>query len=484
MPDNIKTLKFPFVNHEIEMNIEDTVFHYLKEISKEDFFQSLNYIIKEMAGNANKANLKRIHFRRKNLNIRDIDEYEEGMKDFQQELNEKQDLYFSLANDMGYFVKIDLFIENGHLVILIIDNSVLLPVEIQRIRERFLKASKFNSMEEVLAEGLDMTEGGGFGIILVILMLRQMGVDERVLKIMKSSNLTRFELSIPLTLVTSEESDIIADSIAQEIQEIPQFPQHVLELQRILKNPNANFDHLSHIVKKDPALIADLLKTANSVMYALPHKVNSINEAVKLIGFKGVESLVLTYATQKLLMNNYRLDLIHNVMDHSAEVGYYASEIARLYQFKEAQDDIYIGGLLHDIGKIMVNALKPNMIDRIKTICRERGISRELMENLTNGYNHSIIGGKLAKKWNFPESLYQIIRYHHVPTEAAEGYFHQVACTYLADIFFYYRRDQALFSAVNFQVRKFFEITHKEDFESLYKKITDKFERKMEMWRS
>jgi HD-like signal output (HDOD) protein len=132
----------------------------------------------------------------------------------------------------------------------------------------------------------------------------------------------------------------------------------------------------------------------------------------------------------------------------------------------------------------MVNALKPNMIDRIKTICRERGISRELMENLTNGYNHSIIGGKLAKKWNFPESLYQIIRYHHVPTEAAEGYFHQVACTYLADIFFYYRRDQALFSAVNFQVRKFFEITHKEDFESLYKKITDKFERKMEMWRS
>ena len=482
MPENVKTLKYAFINHEIELVIEDTVYKYLENISKDNLFESLNYIVKEIAGNANKANMKRIHFRRKNLKIESQEDYEEGIKDFQKELNENPDAYFSLAEKLGYYVRVDLFIEKGILVIMIMDNSILIPIEVERIRDKFKHAARFKTMEEVFAEGLDLTEGGGFGIILMILMLRKLGLDEKVIKIMKGKNQTRFELHIPLNLVSAEESEYIADSLVSEIKKIPQFPQHVLELQKILRDENADFSDLAKIIEKDPALIADLLKTANSVMYALPHRVHSIEEAVKLIGFKGIQNLVLTYSTQKLLMNQYRLDVILEIMNHSAEVAFYAYEIAKMHNLKQLMDDIYVGGILHDIGKIMVNALKPKLIEKIKRLCREKGINQDLLENLTNGYNHSIIGGKLAEKWNFPVMITDIIRFHHIPTEASDISFPAAATVNLADTIYYSNRGQVLYPSLNYQVKKFFNLETSESFESILDKLTKKFDRKLENW--
>lgn len=482
MKKNNQTMKFPYINHQIELVIEDKVYKYLKEMTRENLFESLNYIVKEVAGNANKANMKRIHFRRKDLNIHDHKEYEEGMKNFQEELNEKPDVYFQLARELGFYVKISMYIEEENMVIMVLDNSPLLPVEVDRIREKFKKAAKFKTLEQVFAEGLDLSEGGGFGLIMTILMLRKIGVDEKVFKIMKNEKFTAIHLQLPLNLVSSQESEVIAESIATEIDAIPQFPPHILQLQKILGDPNAEFKDLAKIIERDPALIADLLKTANSVLYALPHQVESIEEAVKLIGFKGVGTLILTYSTQHLMMNRYRLDVINEIMNHSAEVAFYAHEIARHFNLKEHIDTIYLGGILHDIGKIMINALKPHMMKRIKKLCKEKGLSQNFLEQLTNGYNHAIIGGKLAEKWNFPQLLTELIRYHHVPTESQDENFPMVSCIYLADFFYYHRRGDASYTDINYLVRQFFEITNNESFEKLFKKVEDSFLKKMSRW--
>jgi len=313
-------------------------------------------------------------------------------------------------------------------------------------------------------------------------MLRKIGLDEKVMKILTNNEKTHTRLEIPLSIVTSLESDIIAETIAKEIEDIPQFPPHILQLQKILGNPNSNFKDVSEIIQRDPALIADILKTANSVLYAMPNKVNTIEEAVKIMGFNGIRNLITVYTTKKILMNNYRLDIIENIMAHSAEVAFYSYEIARLYGIRKNIDEIHTGGILHDIGKIILNALRPDILDNIKTICREKGIPSYILEDLTNGYNHSIIGGKLSEKWGFSEILTSIIRYHHIPLDAKDEYIEPVSIVYLSDIIYYYKRQEVMFNDLNFRVKNMFNFSDKSDFDKLANSLISKFDKKLSNW--
>jgi putative nucleotidyltransferase with HDIG domain len=473
------SLDYSFINHEREMEIEKNLKRYLIILNKENLFQYLSYILKEMVGNANKANLKRVFFFQKDLNIKSNIHYEEGMKTFKDEINENYKLYQSIAEQRGYFIKINLFTKDNDLIISVINNVSMIPIEKERIESKLKKASKFKSIEDALSDGIDQTEGAGLGLILTALMLRKFGLDESVLKIDSRENLTQFLLKIPLSLLNEEEEDFIANEVKKEIEVIPQFPQHILELQKILSNPNANFSDLAHIINRDPSLIADLLKTANSSMYMLPNKVKTIDEAVKMIGFKGVKNLVWTYSAQKLLSEKYNFNIIKDTIDHSAEVAFYAYELAKHFKFKEIIDEIFTAAILHDLGKIIINSLKPDVLSRITKICNKKGINSSVIENLTDGFNHSIIGARLAEKWNFPESIIESIKYHHIPLEASEKHQKIVYLIYLANLYYYYKRNEIYYQNINYQVLSFLNLTDENNFISLFSHIDKTFEKKL-----
>ncbi len=475
-----KELKFSFINHEKEVLLENTLEKYLVSIGKINLFQQLSYILKEMAGNANKANLKRIHFYLKNLDIKFPTHYIQGMKSFKNDLTKESDIYFSEAERLKYYINISLNIESNNFIMTVKNSHSILPFEKKRIEERFKKAAKFKSMEEALGEGLDTEEGAGFGLILTILMLRKLGLDEKVISINSVSNSTEAKVIIPLSLLDKEQEEFIADIIKREIKQIPQFPEHIIELQKKLSNPNAKFSDLSEIINQDPSLIADLLKVANSSMYMLPKKIQTIEDAVRQIGFEGVKYLVIMYSAQKILMDKYKLDPIRKTMLHSAEVAFYAYEIARKLNYNDIFEQIYIAAILHDFGKIIINSLKPNIFDKITKLCNEKGISSTVIENLTDGYNHSIIGAKLTEKWNFSEELIETIRYHHIPLESNIKYQKLVYVVYLANILYYYKRNEFNFSNINYQVLEFFNLTDKKNLDKLFNPIAEHLEIKKE----
>lgn len=471
MSAETKVFKFSYIDHEKEVFIEDNLEKYLVSIGKINLFQQLSYILKEMVGNANKANLKRIHFQINNLDINFATHYEEGIKKFRETLSYNTELYYTEAKKLGHYVKINLNTINNNFVMRVENSTPLLDVEKQRIDERIKKAAKFKNMEDALSEGLDTSEGAGFGLILTVLMLRKLGLTESVFKISNGGKSTLAEVTIPLSLLDKEQEDYIAEIVTKEIKGIPQFPQHILELQRRLSNPNANFSDLSGIINQDPSLIADMLKVANSSMYMLPVRVKSIEEAVRQIGFEGVRNLVLTYSAQKLLMDKYKIDLIRDSMNHSSEVAYYAYEIAKKLNYKDIIDQIYTAAILHDFGKIIINSLKPDIIGKISKLCHNKGISINVVENLTDGYNHSIIGARLAEKWNFSEDLIETIKYHHIPLESNVKYQDMVFIVYIANIAYYYKRDDFTFSNINFHVLKHLNLTDKREFDKFFNPI-------------
>lgn len=475
MLDNLVTLKYPFINHEMERKIESELENYLSSIQRNHFFSYLNYILKELAGNANKANMKRVHFAFYDLNINNPDEYQKGIQNFRDDMAKNFNKYYSIAERLGYFVRIDFYMSKGFLFLTTSNNTKMLPVEKERFYDRIRKTMRFKNFEEVFEKGLDAEESAGFGIILSVMMLRKLGLDERYLKLTESDKFTQLKLMVPLNLLTEQERIEISKEIIKEIEEIPQFPQHIIELEKILNDKNANFSHISHIIKKDPSLIADLLKIANSAFYMLPKKVNSIEEAVRLIGFKGVRNLIVSYATQKILMNRYNLDVIRDIMDHSYEVAYYGYELARRLKLDGIIDEIYLGCILHDFGKIIVNSLKPGILDKIQQVALKKGISSNVVENLTSGYNHSLIGGELARKWNFPDHLVESILYHHIPIEASEENRDLVFVVYLANLLYYYKRGRFVFENVSHHLLDRFDINDKMKFEALVLPVAKNF---------
>ena len=147
-------MKFPFINHEIELMIENGVMDYLHEISREHFFESLNCIIKEVAGNANKANMKRVHFNRKGLSVESGMDYDRGIETFQREMNESPNLYFELAEKLGYFVKISLYLEGRSLLWWFLTTAGFYPLKLNGSGNP--KAGRFKTLEQVFEEGLDL----------------------------------------------------------------------------------------------------------------------------------------------------------------------------------------------------------------------------------------------------------------------------------------------------------------------------------------
>ena len=116
MLERLVTLRYSYLNHQREENIANELEKYLESINRKDIFQNLNYVLKEFASNANKANLKRVHFNIKNLDINTNDDYKKGIKDFRDDLTKNHDTYHNFLEKSGYFVRLDFYVSKGFLV--------------------------------------------------------------------------------------------------------------------------------------------------------------------------------------------------------------------------------------------------------------------------------------------------------------------------------------------------------------------------------
>lgn len=476
MESVIKNFEFSSYDYKakevLEMNIDDC----LSMMGRRSHFPAIFYIVDELAANADRANLKRSYFLKKSIDIDSTKEYLGGIKDFKRQINSISEELSEISSKNKYCIKIEIDFDHEKFCISISNNNKILPIEVSKINNLINISKSFNSVEEVLKTNIDTTEGGGVGIILTMLTLKKMGFNENSFKIQCLDNSTTAKIEIDFAQGDDVGLDRISADAVNEIDAIPQFPEHILRIMNILENPNSNFDNVSEILKNDAALVADLIKTANSTMYILPKKVDSIEEVVRLLGIYTIKNLVITYTTNKIFMNKYNLSVIDEMMKHSSEVAFYGYEIARFLREKEDMDRAFIAGMLHDFGKIIIKSLRPEMIEKIEAICHAKGINNFFVESLTNGYNHSVVGYKLAQKWRFPPYLIDAIRYHHIPLQASEENRTLVYITYLANSVYYYKRGSLKFENINRKILKTFNLEEKDNFEVLSKGLFAKFE--------
>lgn len=466
------------LDNEEEHYIIDILKLCLCEIGKSNLFEFLSYCCRELLNNAKKSNTKRAYFEDIKLDINNKEDYKIGMKDFKNILLNKSPEYLTIQEKKGYYVRTAFKIEDDNFIITISTNSKMVEEEITVINDRRERAKTFNSIEDALQIILQNEEGAGLGIIISLLMLKKLGLLSDSYKIETRGNETVSSITIPLSLMSEEQTNYINELFQKEIDELPHFPEHIMDLQNKISDPNVDIKNISLTISRDPGLTAEILKFSNSALFSLPKKVSSLTEAIKIVGLRGLRNLIYSYQTKNIFTKRYDMNKMQFLWDHSYKVAFYAFYLAKKYNVKEALEDVYIGGILHDLGKILTFSINPDVVSKMNFLCQEKGISIKIIEEISSGYNHSLIGAAIAEKWNFPEKFINAIKNHHAPELVDDKMKTYVYCIYFANFISNETENyDKSFNLIDKGVLSFFKIDGVEDYKNLVKQISEIFDK-------
>lgn len=173
----------------------------LERFGKVDFLEMLYTCTKELILNSTKAAIKRLEFIEAGANPENPEEYERLMKSFKDTLTDKKfPHYKAKMKECGFYTKIKFDHNHERIIIKIINNFPLLKKEEERIREKFIKAKKYDNLFEFYLEHADSSEGAGMGITMVEILLAQSGLDRHLFTIyssqMKKETVAKLEIPI------------------------------------------------------------------------------------------------------------------------------------------------------------------------------------------------------------------------------------------------------------------------------------------------
>ncbi|MGA2763443.1 MAG: HDOD domain-containing protein [Spirochaetia bacterium] len=472
VPLTFKTYTLP---HETEIYLDKVLESFLTELGQEKLKEPLSYCLRELAVNAKKANTKRVYFQEKKLDLNKEQDYELGMKTFKQETFDNLQHYLQKQKEAGLYIKVVFQTREKILNIMVRNNSEITKKEQIRVFDRLARSRAFSSLEEAFATVLDSSEGAGLGIVILVLMMKKIGLSEDCFSIDSENGETVATIAVPFSEVHLEQLETLTQILVREVETLPQFPENIINLQKLLSDPNHEVAEIAREISVDPSMTADILKLVNSAQFMLPKRVDNIVEAVKLVGTKGVRNLLYSYGTQKVLGEKY--SEMRSMWTHAYRAAFYAYILARSFRKKkELLDDVYVGGILHDLGQIVIASLHPDLLDRIARVCREKGIPAKLLEDFTVGLNHAEVGALIAKKWNFPEQLISAIRYHHEPQRAPAAHRDIVNSVYLANVICDIERERIDFDQIQGSVLKEFGIETEAQLVNIQQKLSKAFE--------
>lgn len=430
-PFVIKSYRFP---HSVEMEMESVLRVFLTELGREILTDSINYCLRELAVNAKKANTKRVYFEEKRLNLEDSDDYTSGMQNFKNETLDNIAYWLEKQEAAGLYVKVTFLVRGRDLEIAVANNTKITRKEQIRIYDRIARSRAFRTLEEAMTTVLDDSEGAGLGIVILVLMLKKIGLDEEAFDIDVEGDETVARLVIPMGETKVEHLEHISDELANTIDSLPQFPESILELRRLLDDPDAKMGAIARTLGKDPSLTADLLRTVNSARYMLPRRMDNVVEAVKVVGLRGLRQMLFSYGTQRILGDGGDNETTRSLWEHCQRTAFFGYGIGRyVLKRKEILDDVYVGGILHDMGKIVFSNMHPETVARVQQFCLKKGIASSVFEEMNDGIDHAEVGARLAHRWNFPDVLVETIRHHHSPLKAKAQHRTVVAVVYLAN---------------------------------------------------
>ncbi len=212
--------------------------------------------------------------------------------------------------------------------------------------------------------------------------------------------------------------------ITQTIINLPTLPTVVAKMVELIDDPRSSSRSLSRLVKTDQVLTARILRLANSAYYGFPNPICSINLAIVVLGFETIKNLGLSVAViSRFARSSQDGELLDytRFWEHSVGVAVAARLLARLHGFRSLENEAFVAGLVHDLGKVILSQYQTAQYSQTLRLVAEERLLLVRAEERVLGVTHAEVGGWLAERWNLPASLAEAIRLHHVPLTARQA---------------------------------------------------------------
>jgi HD-like signal output (HDOD) protein len=228
-------------------------------------------------------------------------------------------------------------------------------------------------------------------------------------------------------------ADYIQDKV-KTIINLPALPSIAMEVVEMVDNPKTSASQLGKIISTDQALTAKVLKIANSPFYGFPKKISTIDFAIIVLGFDALKEIVISISLVSSLHKKSDTYFDSKTFwDHSIATGVIARKLARDLGYR-VSGEVFVGGLLHDMGISVMHRYFNNEFKRIVDIARESDLTFMEAEESVLGVTHADIGSWLAERWNLPDHLVEGVLLHATPSKAEKNP-ELVAIIHCADVF-------------------------------------------------
>ncbi|HEX8956965.1 MAG TPA: HDOD domain-containing protein [Burkholderiaceae bacterium] len=200
--------------------------------------------------------------------------------------------------------------------------------------------------------------------------------------------------------------------IIKSVRELPALPVIVVELMSTMDQEDAGSNELANKLARDQALTAKTLRLANSSFYGMQSKVTSIQQAIAILGFNGVRTIVTTAA----VIGNFS-DKPGSGFDflafwrHAVASAVCAKLLAK--HLRQNQDYAFMIGLLHDIGRLVLVTCSPQLYAEVLAHREQHDCCLIESEIAILGVPHTVVGSALAAHWKFPPLMQKAIESHH-----------------------------------------------------------------------
>ena len=232
------------------------------------------------------------------------------------------------------------------------------------------------------------------------------------------------------------EKDELKTKIYAKVDELPTLPAVLPKLMGLMEDEKSSAGQVADTISKDPALTSKILKVANSAYYGFSQEVSTLEKAVPLLGYNMVRSLALSIGVIDSLpygksSANFSRE---GLWVHGLAVATVMHELGRRLGGSQENDQFFVVGLLHDIGKFVLDLFFSELFHKALEEAHSReDLALYAAENEIIGFDHGEVGGMLLTRWRFPEAISKPIALHHQAVLSDNQYAADVAMLRIAD---------------------------------------------------
>ena len=221
--------------------------------------------------------------------------------------------------------------------------------------------------------------------------------------------------------------------LVKEIKNLKPVPAIVNQITTAIDDPNCSAADIADIIKFDPSVTANLLKACNSAYFGLSIPVDSVKDAVSILGMDQIIELVLIKSGAKALSKKQKGYGLHEgvLWKHAVSSALIAKEICKKTKLGN-ENIIFTATLLKDIGKTVLDRYVSDSFEKIINLVQKKEYSFREAEKKIIGVDHGELGAMIATQWKFSSEMINIIRHHHLSDKSQQKNI-DIAIVYLSD---------------------------------------------------